>query len=135
MLNSEWSKWFAWYPIKTLGNERIWLRKIYRRERLFSARLEKRETVVEYATLLDVLSGKYDIKLENSFASVIIPMIRKVIPNMIASQLVSVQPMTGPMGEIFNVKPIYKPSFWRGCRSICRRILGRLVRLVSRNNR
>ena len=35
-------------------------------------------------------------------AQVLLPMIRRVMPNIIASQLISVQPMTGPVGQIFN---------------------------------
>ena len=34
---------------------------------------------------------------------VILPLIRRVMPNLIASQLVGVQPMTGPIGSIFGL--------------------------------
>jgi hypothetical protein len=26
-----WQLWFAWRPVKTVGGERIWFKKIYRR--------------------------------------------------------------------------------------------------------
>lgn len=35
---------------------------------------------------------------------VLMPMIRKVIPGLIAQQIVGVQPMTGPTGRIFNLR-------------------------------
>jgi hypothetical protein len=27
-----WRIWFAWRPVTTVSNERVWLRKIYRRQ-------------------------------------------------------------------------------------------------------
>ena len=27
-----WQLWFAWRPVTTVNNERIWLKKIYRRQ-------------------------------------------------------------------------------------------------------
>ena len=28
-----WHEWFAWYPVKTDKNERVWLEKIVRRQK------------------------------------------------------------------------------------------------------
>ena len=36
--------------------------------------------------------------------SIILPIIRKIMPAMIAQDIVGVQPMTGPVGEIFKTK-------------------------------
>lgn len=30
---TEWKKWFAWKPVKTMTGEKVWLRTIYRRRR------------------------------------------------------------------------------------------------------
>ena len=38
---------------------------------------------------------------------ILIPMIRQVYPQMIAHQILSVQPMTGPVGEIFSLRAMY----------------------------
>jgi len=38
---------------------------------------------------------------------VLLPIIRRVMPSMIASELCGVQPMTGPTGSIFSIKPRY----------------------------
>ena len=39
--------------------------------------------------------------------SILIPMIRKVIPTMIANQIVGVQPMTGSVGQIHTLRTSY----------------------------
>ncbi len=39
----------------------------------------------------------------SKFQKIILPMMRKVSPGLIASQLVGVQPMTSPSGQIFKV--------------------------------
>jgi hypothetical protein len=41
---------------------------------------------------------------------ILIPMIRKLMPTMIAHQIVGVQPMTGPTGSIFGTR---RPKFER----------------------
>jgi hypothetical protein len=38
---------------------------------------------------------------------ILLPMIRKVIPTLIAREIVGVQPMTGPVGQIFSIRPKY----------------------------
>ena len=52
------------------------------------------------------ISGDTPAPDDTSFSSVIMPMISKVMPQMIASQIVGVQPMTGPSGMIFGGKSI-----------------------------
>jgi hypothetical protein len=41
--------------------------------------------------------------------SILIPMIRKVFPTMIANQIVGVQPMTAPTGQIHTLRTSYAP--------------------------
>jgi hypothetical protein len=38
---------------------------------------------------------------------ILIPMIRQVYPSLIAQQILGVQPMTGPTGEIFTMRTMY----------------------------
>jgi len=42
-----------------------------------------------------------------------LPMIRKVVPMMIANQIIGVQPMTGPTGQIHTMRTSYatRPKF------------------------
>jgi len=44
------------------------------------------------------------------FRKILIPMIRRVIPGTIASELVGVQPMTGPVGLVYSLRYTYKES-------------------------
>jgi hypothetical protein len=53
------------------------------------------------------ISGDKPEPVDTSFSSVIMPMIRKVMPQMIASQLTGVQPMTGPSGMVYNMGSIF----------------------------
>jgi len=112
----DWQPYFAWRPVTTLSKERIWCKKIYRRMRRSRKLVEKdrhgffmQGTYYEYATLLDVLSSKYEIKLPEpgSLASFVMPMIRNVMPNIIAHEICGVQPMQDSTGQIFNVKTHY----------------------------
>ena len=41
--------------------------------------------------------------------NVLLPLIRKVIPTMIANQIVGVQPMTGSVGQIHTLRTRYAP--------------------------
>lgn len=43
-----------------------------------------------------------------SFQKLIIPMIRRIIPGTIATELVGVQPMTGPTGLVFSLRFVFK---------------------------
>jgi hypothetical protein len=48
-----WEEWFAWRPVTTISNERVWLRKIYRRRwYLF---MLPRNGGTQYGNLLDLL--------------------------------------------------------------------------------
>ena len=121
--NIEWRPHFAWLPVTTISNERIWLKKIYKRERyapvnkikIFTASNGGKTTVsrsslnkvIEYGTLFDTLAHP---EPPESTDNIIIPMIRRVMPNIIASSIVNVQPMTGPIGNVFTVKPKYTPQ-------------------------
>lgn len=44
----------------------------------------------------------------NEHSKVIMPLIRKVMPSLIASQIVGVQPMSSPMGEIWGMDTLYR---------------------------
>ena len=43
-----------------------------------------------------------------SFQKIILPMIRRIIPGTIATEVVGVQPMTGPTGLVFSLRFVYK---------------------------
>jgi len=45
---------------------------------------------------------------------VILPVIRRVMPTVIANELVGVQPMTGPVGQIHTLRVRYADSFSDG---------------------
>jgi hypothetical protein len=45
-----------------------------------------------------------------SFQKIIIPMIRRIIPGTIATEVVGVQPMTGPTGLVFSLRFVYKST-------------------------
>lgn len=44
------------------------------------------------------------------FDPVIIPIIRRVMPNIIAQDIIGVSPMTGPISDIFTLRVKYKES-------------------------
>lgn len=46
----------------------------------------------------------------DTFQQVLLPIIRRVLPNVIAKELVGVQPMPGPTGEIFKLRHTYGNS-------------------------
>ena len=46
-------------------------------------------------------------KFLSEFGKVLLPIIRKVLPNVIAADLVGVQPMSGPAGQLFTLKHRY----------------------------
>jgi len=45
-----------------------------------------------------------------SFQKIILPMIRRIIPGTIATEVVGVQPMTGPTGLVFSLRFVYKSA-------------------------
>ena len=52
---------------------------------------------------------------------VILPVIRRVMPTVIANELVGVQPMTGPVGQIHTLRVRYSDTYnagaqWRNSR-------------------
>lgn len=44
------------------------------------------------------------------FAKVILPIIRRVIPTIIAQDIIGVSPMTGPVADIFSLRVKYADS-------------------------
>ena len=45
-----------------------------------------------------------------NFQKIIIPMIRRIIPGTIATELVGVQPMSGPVGLVYSMRFLYAES-------------------------
>lgn len=45
-----------------------------------------------------------------NFQKIVIPMIRRIIPGTIASELVGVQPMSGPVGLVYSMRYVYAES-------------------------
>lgn len=43
-----------------------------------------------------------------NFQKIILPMVRRIIPGSIATEIVGVQPMTGPTGLVFSLRFVYK---------------------------
>jgi hypothetical protein len=50
----------------------------------------------------------------NNFQKIIIPMIRRIIPGTIASELVGVQPMSGPVGLAYSLRFLFSQSLDTG---------------------
>lgn len=48
-----------------------------------------------------------DMDLPGDWRKILIPTIRKILPGMIAADIVGIQPMTGPSGSIFSMKNKY----------------------------
>jgi hypothetical protein len=46
----------------------------------------------------------------SNFQKIIIPMIRRIIPGTIASELVGVQPMTGPVGLAYSLRFLFSQA-------------------------
>lgn len=44
----------------------------------------------------------------NRFPNILIPMIGRVFPELIASEIVGVQPMSGPVGQAFTLRYTYE---------------------------
>lgn len=115
-IRNDWREWFAWRPVKTVGGQFIWLKKIYIREQLpeyqkgqwlpkYIRKFLQKKKINEYGTIFEVLSGNYPDKTTQR---IILPLIRTVMPSMIASQLVGVQPMQwNSNASIFTMKIKY----------------------------
>lgn len=55
---SQWNEVFAWYPIKTISNKRVWWKKVYKRKCLEIVKEMQgiaSITYYEYGTALDIL--------------------------------------------------------------------------------
>lgn len=48
-----------------------------------------------------------DIMMNRRFSKVLLPIIRRIIPNTIAQQLIGVQPMASPVASIYSLKYRY----------------------------
>ena len=53
---SPWSPWFAWKPVDTVGNKRVWFKKIYRRVVNTYVDFDDWKRY-EYGTMFDVIKG------------------------------------------------------------------------------
>lgn len=49
-----WQSWFAWRPVITVNRERVWLKKIYRRQTVCYVDMDD-WTHYEYANIFDIL--------------------------------------------------------------------------------
>lgn len=49
----------------------------------------------------------YGRRMPTAFQKVVLPIIRRVLPNVIATELLGVQPMSGPAGQVFALKTRY----------------------------
>lgn len=50
-----WKIWFAWYPVKSVSGERVWLKKIYRR--CINTYVDHDDwTRYEYGNIFDVIN-------------------------------------------------------------------------------
>ena len=51
-----------------------------------------------------------------NLSKVILPIVRRVMPSIIATDIIGVQPMTGPTGQIFTLRNRYGKGKYRGKR-------------------
>ena len=60
---TDWQKWFAWKPVKLLSGKRVWLQKIYKRERTVQwvppTFPEGSFDRIEYSTWEDIMENKF----------------------------------------------------------------------------
>lgn len=49
-----WHNWFAWRPVRTVGGERVWFKKIYRRQIVSYVDMDD-WFHYEYANIFDIL--------------------------------------------------------------------------------
>ena len=52
-----WHIWFAWRPVTTISDERIWLKKIYRRQIVCYVDMDD-WAHYEYGTIFDILKNE-----------------------------------------------------------------------------
>jgi Major capsid protein Gp23 len=97
-----WKLWFAWYPVKQLNGNYVWLKKTFRRgSPIYKKGILKFKYI--YGNEFDVLKNPTP-EVGPQIGGLIIPLIRKVMPGIIASQIVGVQPMQGSVGQIHTMK-------------------------------
>lgn len=86
----------------------------YVRNILMPILLENTEN--EFRQQYSHLAGVYVTEADTTSANVqvtpvkILPLIRRAFPKLIATEIVSVQPLTGPVGAIFYLDAVYKTS-------------------------
>lgn len=49
----------------------------------------------------------YGRRIPSRFGGILLPIIRRLLPNIIAADILGVQPMSGPAGQIFTLKHRY----------------------------
>jgi hypothetical protein len=58
--------------------------------------------------------GVQSVGAIGTFQKIVIPMIRRIIPGTIATELVGVQPMTGPTGLVYSLRYVYAQALATG---------------------
>ena len=58
---AQWRPWFAWRPIM-IGNERVWLERVYRRYRMHYGPAGETYYEVEYADTMSILRKEQMMK-------------------------------------------------------------------------
>jgi len=71
------------------------------------------ENQKEYLLNETAAAGSTDAHSIAGFRKVLIPMIRRIIPGTIASELVGVQPMSGPVGLVYSLRFKYNDAVTR----------------------
>jgi hypothetical protein len=67
--------------------------------------------VVAIINKLPLPVAKVVVEAAAPFNPALIPLVRRVMPSLIASQIVGVQPMSGPVGEVFNIAYSYEHDY------------------------
>lgn len=63
---------------------------------------------------------------------ILLPVIRDIDPEIIASQLIGVQPMSGPAAQIFSMKTRYEFTGWRGRVLLNKNHYGHFLKIYNR---
>jgi len=64
---------------------------------------------IKLALLFKLAMGQWE-SLPPLYDPVILPLIRRIMPNVIAQSILGVQPMTGPVSDIFRLRTRYEDS-------------------------
>jgi hypothetical protein len=78
-----------------------------RKRKILSPLLENQRTQVLSET---ASTGSTDTSAIAGFRKILIPMIRRIIPGTIATEIVGVQPMSGPVGLVYSLRYKYAES-------------------------